>query len=374
MYKLPRVVMIVLTAIQILFHAVPAFADSPGTPVNCDGNRFSFGQHMILASSNETLFKQTNTGWTRLSLPGKWEQVRVVGDDTLYLYSNETHALFRSPDGGQHWIQVTTSPFPDYVTVEFYVAPDNSILFLSAFDDSPFPNQRGIWRSLDDGVTWQRTLDASGYTPTYFSPLTFSPAFSQDGTVFAAQIGRGTFMGIWKSTDFGRSWSSVNSGMQVPAQYSPPSWLIISPQFTQDGTVFSGGAPFNWGFYKSVNGGATWQFTGMLSPFAAALSPDYLADQVVLVADAGTGVYVSADGGASFGNVWSRAGVLSVGLRQIGAPGAINEAQSLEYWAVAQGAQPGVCFLYRSLNQGQSWEPQVLFETPYTVYLPIIRR
>ena len=370
MNKQLKVAMIVLTAIHALFCGIPAFADSPGTsgtPVNCDGNRFSFGQHMVLASSNEALFKLTSTGWTRMSLPGKWEQVRVVGNDTVYLYSNETHNVFRSPDGGLHWTLVTTSPFPDYVTADFYVAPDNSTLFLSALDGSPFPNQRGIWRSLDDGVTWQRTLDTSGYTPSVLSPLTFSPAFSQDGTVFAAHIGRGTFMGIWKSLDFGHSWSSVNYGMQVPTQYAPPTWLAISPQFTQDGTVFSGGAPSNWGFYKSTNAGTTWQFTGMLSPINTAISPNYLTDQVILIADAGTGVHLSSDGGTSFSTVWSRTGALLVGLRQVCAP-------LLEYWVVAQGTQPGVCYLYRSSDQGRSWEPQVLFETPYAVYLPIMGR
>jgi photosystem II stability/assembly factor-like uncharacterized protein len=365
MNKQLKVAVIVLTAIPVLFSSITAFADSPGTPVNCEANRFSFGQNMVLASSREALFKLTGTGWTRMSLPGNWEQVRVVGDDTVYLYSNETHNLFRSPDGGLHWTLVTTSPFPDYVTADFFVAPDNSTLFLSVLDSSSFPNQRGIWRSLDDGVTWQRTLDTSEYTSSIISPLAFSPAFSQDGTAFASQTGRGTFMGIWRSTDFGRSWSSANCGMQVPAQYAPPTWLTISPQFAQDGTVFSGGASFNRGFYKSTNTGTTWQFTGTLSPIATALSPNYLADQVILIADAGTGVHLSSDGGTSFSTVWSRTGALIVGLRQVNTP-------FLEYWVVAQGTQPGICYLYRSSDQGVSWEPQVLFQTPYAVYLPII--
>ena len=44
----------------------------------------------------------------------------------------------------------------------------------------------------------------------------------------------------------------------------------------------------------------------------------------------------------------------------------------LEYWTIAQENQSGDCHLYRSLDEGTTWEPQLLFDPPYGYYFPVL--
>jgi photosystem II stability/assembly factor-like uncharacterized protein len=364
--------------VSILSLFTPALADSSGTRVNCEAYRTSFGENLVLASSGTALFKLTATGWLRLPAPDQWEQVRVAGNDTIYLFSDETNAIYRSTDGGLNWAHIANTPFPDSDIVELYVPPTNGMLFLSLHSASGSPSNRGVWRSIDDGVTWQHVFD-TGHALTTLSPLVFSPAFAQDGTMFAAETGRGTFVGIWKSVDFGQNWATANDGLQVPAQYGNRAWLTVSPQFAQDHVLFSSGGPLDWGFYKTVDAGATWDYIDALRPTSVALSPAYATDQTVLIADPETGVYGSHDGGGSIHKAWDQTGALVVGVRPARIASVTIKATravtpTLEFWAVVQGVQPGVCYLYRSCDKGETWKPQKLFETPYAFYLPLISR
>ena len=77
--------------------------------------------------------------------------------------------------------------------------------------------------------------------------MAISPAFADDGTVFAGISG-----GVLKSTDRGDSWDRANKGLTsrfVPA-------LVVSPAYASDGTLFAGTT--GDGVFKSVDGGGSW--------------------------------------------------------------------------------------------------------------------
>jgi len=137
---------------------------------------------------------------------------------------------------------------PDFAT--------DQTLFVGALDGN-------LHRSDDGGLTWQ-TL-GGGLPPgtVWVKALAISPQFARDDMLFA-----GLDQGICKSTDRGRSWQAVNTGLP----YRPDGGLAevlalaISPDYATDQTLFA--ALFEHGVYKSTDGGSSWYppTWGMPSP------------------------------------------------------------------------------------------------------------
>ncbi len=359
---------VALLAILFLLTGAPVLAAPlpPGARVNCAASQFVFGPDAVLASSGEALFKFTGSGWQRLPTPGEWDQVRPAYGDVLYLYHDSTNTIYRSGDGGQSWAQVAVAPFSNEGNEgmeALYPSPIVGTLFM-AVDNSVSPAQTGIWKSVDGGATWRKVYTPGGALPI-IGPIVFSPAFYHDGVAFATESGRGTFVGLRKTTDAGETWQTANTGLLIPAQRGYQPWLAVSPGFPQDQTAFSAGGPFDMGFYKTTDGGQAWHYINALHPAALALSPDYPTDQTALIADPGAGVYLSEDGGATWANVWDTRGALLTGVSHATSGG-------LDSWTVVQSDQPGVCHLYRSPDSGATWELQTLFDLSYVTYLPII--
>lgn len=162
------------------------------------------------------------------------------------------------------YIPVPTVP----VQREIYVATDGS----------------GVWRSLDDGGTWQRPYDAlPNGGPT---SVTFTEA---DGRTLLA----GTeAAGLFRSTDGGATWSRVD-GALPRGEGQRIAALVASPAFATDRTVFAAAAS---GVWVSRDGGATWQRTAGPAPARTlAVSPAFADDRTVLVDG-----WLSTDGGATW--------------------------------------------------------------------------
>lgn len=363
-----------------------AMAQSPGTPVNCQQDQFSFGQKLVVVSTSQLLFQATSGGWQGLPLPPHWDQVKVAGDEKIYLYDDTMNKLYRLDNNNQNWTTVTTTPFVEQDREEFFPSPNANSVFLSV--RSPDEQRRGIYKSSDGGLSWRKTFTNTDFLST-LSPFVFSPTFTQDGTAFAALLGRGTFVGVWRSTDFGENWVKSTNGMTVTVQYGPSAWFAISPQFAQDRTLFSSGGAMDFGYYKSTNAGENWQYIADLRPSDLALSPDYQNDQTLLIASPGDGVYISTNGGASVQQIWNENRAVLVGIRHTPLANTISGAlvatesqpplisthqvtQTLEMWAVVASSQINTCYLYRSIDRGVTWEQQTLFETPYSTYFPVV--
>ncbi|MCE7984261.1 MAG: hypothetical protein DYG89_24060 [Caldilinea sp. CFX5] len=365
------------------------FAQTQGTPVNCYDDQFIFNQDLLIASTGNLLFRVTNAGWKELSTPSQWHQLRAVQDKILYLYNDDTKELFRSTDQGATWQMITQLPFAQDDKVRFYPSPATNTMMVSVYRNVTFPGHGELYKSIDDGMTWQQVYTETAFASIY--PIRFSPAFAQDGMIFANVYGRGTFVNVLKSVDAGQSWAAASNGL-TRGQNTNDSWLIISPQFAQDQTLFV--ATQAWGlreFYKTVDAAASWQRINIspLSAVHAALSPTYQSDQTMIIVGRSSlptdsGIYISHDGGTSFQQLWQQSSPALVGIRHATPFGTIPPlvittiqhsatfSQTLEFWAVVKPEGEGSCRLYRSVDQGQSWEPQTLFVTPYAFYLPVI--
>ena len=112
----------------------------------------------------------------------------------------------------------------------------------------------GIWKSYDAGNSWTQTLDTIIWDIEY-DPVDSEVLYASSGYIASYDTGSA---GIMKSTDFGSTWSWLNTGIPT-TQQAQRIELAISPSdpnyiyaITCD---MSGGL---FGVYRSTDAGSTW--------------------------------------------------------------------------------------------------------------------
>jgi len=162
----------------------------------------------------------------------------------------------------------TQSPVPTWLDVRGVGAPAAQHVFLATSDDS-FDDGGALWESTDAGATWvQRDVPFS-----LFDPL--NGLFFLDG-----QNGWTFGNANYRTTDAGTTWA------ELP--------FLGSTYFMRFYTTSFGLAMGNFGRAVSRDGGMTWE----LSPNDM-LAFDF-ADDLTGLGAADTGIYRTADGGATF--------------------------------------------------------------------------
>jgi hypothetical protein len=133
---------------------------------------------------------------------------------------------------------------------------------------------RGVWRSDDQGVTWEQSRDSATLAQSVVADLVVSPRFSGDGTVFAiTQDGR-----VWRSTNAGSTSGFTFSQIKGPGQdKSPGTSLAIHPD------------------YNNPSGSNRLLFVG------------YLGDGLDYTADAGAATPTWSTGGGPIHNIYDLA-------------------------------------------------------------------
>jgi photosystem II stability/assembly factor-like uncharacterized protein len=91
---------------------------------------------------------------------------------------------------------------------------------------------------------------ATGLTDTFVQKLTIDP--SSPSTLYVGTL----VTGVFKTTDGGVTWASINSGF--PDTEMSVGALVIDP--SNPATVYAGTTGF--GVFKTTDGGQTWQPAG----------------------------------------------------------------------------------------------------------------
>lgn len=171
--------------------------------------------------------------------------------------------VYRSLDGGTTWEHMGLDR-SEHIA-EILVDPANSNRILVAAEGPLWSSggERGVYRSLDGGHSWEQVLSISGDTGV--TSLVFAPDDPQ--TVYAAAyqrrrrvwsfLGGGPESGIHKSTDGGTTWRRVSTGLPETDMGKIGLATTAADPDVVYATIEADKA--TRGFYRSTNRGESWE-------------------------------------------------------------------------------------------------------------------
>ena len=153
---------------------------------------------------------------------------------------NYSVGVLKSTDGGATW-NITGLSFPITQNAEMnriLINPNNSNIIYAG-------TSLGVFQSVDAGITWVKTLNASGIRDMEFKPGNPNIVYAASGS------------GFYRSVNGGTSFSTITSGL--PTSGVGRFAIAVTPADTNYVYLLAGNST-NSGFrgvYRSVNGGSS---------------------------------------------------------------------------------------------------------------------
>jgi photosystem II stability/assembly factor-like uncharacterized protein len=285
------------------------------------------------------VFRSADGGesWSRLPLDASPVAALAVLPGSGALLAASGQKLYKSLDDGSHWTLLSTMPpgrsgFGSSVK-ELLVGGSGTEAIWVISESSE------LFRSTDEGSTWERVPIVTGGRTVSILSLAFDP--STPSTLYA-----GSWSGeVVKSLDRGAHWELVSTGL--PASPSAVEVWSVAVDPTTPSTVYAGldgGA-----VYLSLDGGAHWTATGEITGTPRRierLSVDAVTS-TVFATDWYGRTYRSLDRGTT----WSALRVVSpTGCRPLGVSGLVlaGDGRTVYAGTTRSGA-------FRSDDEGSSW-------------------
>lgn len=171
---------------------------------------------------------------------------------------NPERGLYRSVDGGATWERVLfVSETCGAVDVEF--APDDPLtMYASTWKAERKPwtilsggDEGGVYRSTDGGTTWTRSM--AGLPTELFGKIDLAVTAADPSRVYALVEAPGDLGGVYRSADRGRRWVQRSHNSSTRAR--PFYYTNIDASPTDADVVFVSATRF----MKSIDGGVTWR-------------------------------------------------------------------------------------------------------------------
>ena len=219
--------------------------------------------------------------------------------------------IYKSTDAGRTWQHQGLRDAQQIGSI--LVDPkDANRVFVGALGHPYGPNaERGVYRSLDGGETWQKVLykdENTGAIDLVFDPrnsqVVFADMWASRRPPWTADNSyNGPGSGLYKSTDGGNNWRQITKGLPSEADKLGRIGLAVSPS-DPDRMYAMVDARKNGGVYRSDDAGESWQLVnteervwGRGDDFAC-VRVDPRNKDVIYVAN--TTTYRSDDAGKNF--------------------------------------------------------------------------
>jgi photosystem II stability/assembly factor-like uncharacterized protein len=307
-------------AIAAFAVAVPAFAQqrpaarAAGAP--------------MMASADTTLINSLRYRMVGPSRGGRVTTVTGVPSQPRTFYMGAASGgVFKTTDGGAHWLPMTDGKVPVGSTGSIAVAEsDPNVIYLGTGSDglrSNVSTGRGVYKSADGGQTWS----FSGlYSSGQIGSVRIHPR--DPNTVWVAAIGDAfkpnPERGVFRTTDGGKTWKQVlrisDSTGAADLEVNPADPNIVYAWMARierkPWTIISGAR--EGGFYKSTDGGETWKKitnglpTGLVGKgnlAVTAANPNRVYALIEALPDAG--FYRSDDAGETWARINPAANMLT---------------------------------------------------------------
>lgn len=266
--------------------------------------------HTLFINSSEGIFKSINAGktWVKLTngLPdnsgysSSYSSIAIspnyAVDETIFtnVFSSIDEiptGVFRSQNGGKNWERVNIY-LEEYLAAQIAFSPDyknDHTIFVGGHSF--------LAKSTNDGSTWQFLNPLPNNSSLDITDFAFSPSYVTDQTVFAT--GAGDIL-IFKSIDRGVTWSLSTPPFSQPGL---GAWAVaVSFNFASDHTVFVGTDAVDGlhNLIKSIDGGVTWQPSGIGIPVTDIQDIVISPDDILYAGAGGNGAFISTNSGGSW--------------------------------------------------------------------------
>ncbi|MCC7431846.1 T9SS type A sorting domain-containing protein [bacterium] len=221
--------------------------------------------------------------------------------------TNSERGIYRSQNAGQTWTQVLAVN-DSTGGIDLAINPQNpNIVYAATWERKRSLTGRfyagigsGIYRSTDGGTTWNLMTNGLPQPSTNNGKIAISISNSNPNVLYATYCDHpGFFLGVYKTTDGGNSWTQL-SGNGLTGCFSSFGWwfnrLFVDP--TNSDKVFLSGL----NLYSSTDGGNNWNVSGSsmhVDHHALFIFPN---NQNKILCGNDGGLYTSNDGG----NFWTK--------------------------------------------------------------------
>ena len=193
------------------------------------------------------------------------ENIIYVGEGENTMRGNVSEGLdgvWRSDDGGRTWRNIGLKDGRHIIRIVIH--PRNPDIVWAAVMGHLFgPNEmRGVYKSIDGGKTWKRTLyvnDQTGASDLVMEPgnpnVFYAGMWRALRTPYSMESG-GEGSGLWKSTDGGDTWENITANKGLPKGIWGIVGVAVAPSNPEK--IYSIVENENGGLYTSDNAGESW--------------------------------------------------------------------------------------------------------------------
>jgi photosystem II stability/assembly factor-like uncharacterized protein len=191
------------------------------------------------------------------------EQTIFVGAMGPLFKKNNQRGVYRSTNDGQDWEQVLLVSDSTGI-IDMSIHPDNgNIIYAASWERIRRPNNRQyggetsrIYRSQDGGDTWEELTNGLPSDPNDKGRISIDISQSNPEVLYAFYTDKiGNVEGTFKTTDGGDSWVEVNSISNGTSYHWWFGGVFIDP--TDENIVYNSGFVME----KTLDGGTTWGST-----------------------------------------------------------------------------------------------------------------
>ena len=311
---------------------------------------------------NANSFKSTDNGrtWTAMGGSNFWS----LTIDSPYAYAGTESGVLRSTDNGETW-SVADSGAPGG-QVWAVAASDSNVYACTSNGMFASSNRGTSWTSANNGIGCSTVYSIDGNGPDVFSvmggnPLLFvstdyGTTWTEDTTlppkgaasvsVIGSNVFAGTNQGLFKSSDNGQSWTSINGGVMdstYPVLHIVKSGLNLV-------------AATRYGVFLSSDDGTSWtqvSYTGWNNSYGG---PPQIASLVA----SGSNIFAGGDfaltRSTDNGETWTALPDSLVYINALALSGSSIFAGRYT-WSLPAFDRPYPGGLFRSTDNGSSWIP-----------------
>ncbi|WP_252263520.1 WD40/YVTN/BNR-like repeat-containing protein [Paracidobacterium acidisoli] len=259
-------------------------------------------------------------------IPSTARRTRVLmmdPKDRNTVYAGTTEGLYKTTDGGTNWTRTTG---PDVIINDVYIDPRDPKHVVLATDRS------GVLSSEDAGATFEASN--AGFSQRQVAALLTGSSGSD--TMYAGVVNDKTYGGVFASSDGGHTWKQQSSGLDGRD--------VFSLAQTTDGTLLAGTSRgiFRWN-------GSAWMPSGTVASVAAPAEHRRSNSRNARTNHRGRHAPPSA------APVAAPDAIMNGRIHSLSLTGDV-------WYAATSGG------VYRSTDQGNSWQATTLAATDYTLF------